>query len=101
MSVTKYGSLVQDRIPEIIEASGITCVTEILSDDAYLRMIESKLNGIQEVSGSIPLISTNGHVRFYKEKSRNCKVLGFFFLFRHSIGQQFDLDEAVFEIGCG
>ena len=31
----KYNKLVRDRIPEIIEASGKSCVTEILSDEAY------------------------------------------------------------------
>ena len=44
MSVIKYSKLVRDRIPEIIESSGKTCVTEILSDDEYLRMIDTKLD---------------------------------------------------------
>lgn len=44
MSVKKYNKLVRDRIPEIIEASGKNCVTEILSDEAYLRMIDAKLD---------------------------------------------------------
>ena len=44
MSVIKYSKLVRDRIPEIIEASGKTCITEILPDDEYLRMIDTKLD---------------------------------------------------------
>ena len=36
--------LVRDRIPEIIESSGRTCVTEILSDEDYLRMLDVKLD---------------------------------------------------------
>lgn len=40
----KYNKLVRDRIPEIIEASGKSCVTEILSDEAYLRMVDAKLD---------------------------------------------------------
>ncbi len=44
MSVKKYNKLVRDKIPEIIEASGKTCVTEILLDEAYLRMIDAKLD---------------------------------------------------------
>jgi len=44
MSVIKYSKLVRDRIPEIIETSGKTCVTEILQDDEYLRMIDAKLD---------------------------------------------------------
>lgn len=39
-----YNKLVRDRIPEIIEASGSACVTEILSDEDYLRMIDAKLD---------------------------------------------------------
>ena len=40
----KYNKLVRDRIPEIIEASGNTCITEILSDEDYLRMLDGKLD---------------------------------------------------------
>ena len=40
----KYKKLVRDRIPEIIEATGKTCVTEILSDADYLRMVDAKLD---------------------------------------------------------
>ena len=40
----KYNKLVRDRIPEIIEASGKTCVTEILSEETYLRMVDDKLD---------------------------------------------------------
>lgn len=40
----KYNKLVRDRIPEIIESSGKICTTEILSDEAYLRMIDAKLD---------------------------------------------------------
>lgn len=40
----KYNKLVRDRIPEIIEASGSTCIMEILSDEAYLRMLDAKLD---------------------------------------------------------
>lgn len=40
----KYNKLVRDRIPEIIEASGNTCITEILSDEDYLRMLDAKLD---------------------------------------------------------
>ena len=40
----KYNKLVRDRIPEIIEASGKTCVTEILSEETYVRMVDAKLD---------------------------------------------------------
>lgn len=39
-----YNKLVRDRIPEIIEASRKNCVTEVLSDEDYLRMVDVKLD---------------------------------------------------------
>lgn len=39
-----YNKLVRDRIPEIIESSGKTCSTEILSPEDYLRMLDAKLD---------------------------------------------------------
>ena len=42
--IKKYNKLVRDRIPEIIETTGNTCVTEILSDEDYLRMLDAKLD---------------------------------------------------------
>lgn len=39
-----YNKLVRDRIPEIIEADGKVCTTEILPDDRYLRMLDAKLD---------------------------------------------------------
>ena len=44
MNSIKYYKLVRDRIPEIIEASGKTCVTEVLSDEEYLKMVDAKLD---------------------------------------------------------
>lgn len=43
MTVKNYNKLVRDRIPEIIEASGKTCITEMLSNEEYLKMIDAKL----------------------------------------------------------
>lgn len=42
--IITYNKLVRDRIPEIIELSGKSCTTETLSDEAYLRMIDAKLD---------------------------------------------------------
>ena len=39
-----YHKLVRDRIPEIIEASGKTFTWETLSDEAYLQLLDEKLN---------------------------------------------------------
>ena len=43
MMTKVYQKLVRDRIPEIIEADGKTCVTETLSDSRYLEMLDAKL----------------------------------------------------------
>ena len=40
----KYHKLVRDKIPEIIEGQGKTCITEILSQDGYIQMVDEKLN---------------------------------------------------------
>ena len=40
----KYHKLVRDRIPEIIEKQGKLCVTEVLSLDSYIQMVDEKLN---------------------------------------------------------
>lgn len=44
MSTITHNKLVRDRIPEIIEATGKTCVTKILSDEEYLNMLDAKLD---------------------------------------------------------
>ena len=43
MKTITYNKLVRDRIPEIIEAGGNTCVTRVLSDETYLQMLDTKL----------------------------------------------------------
>lgn len=44
MGAIIYNKLVRDKIPEIIEASGKTCKTEILSNEEYLQMLDKKLD---------------------------------------------------------
>lgn len=41
--VRKYNKLVRDLIPDIIEADGKTCATEILDQVTYLQMLDEKL----------------------------------------------------------
>lgn len=43
-SKKEYNKLVRDLIPEIIESSGKSCTTEILSEADYLRMLDAKLD---------------------------------------------------------
>ena len=44
MATKIYNKLVRDRIPEIIEADGNICVTEVFPDDRYLQMLDAKLD---------------------------------------------------------
>ena len=39
----QYHKLIRDKIPEIIERTGKTCKTEILSDEHYLALLDEKL----------------------------------------------------------
>lgn len=43
MAVIKYHKLVRDKIPQIIEAAGKTCKTEILPEEEYRKMIDEKM----------------------------------------------------------
>jgi predicted house-cleaning noncanonical NTP pyrophosphatase (MazG superfamily) len=43
MGVKVYNKLVRDKIPEIIEVDGKSCITEFLSDEEYLKRIDEKL----------------------------------------------------------
>lgn len=44
MSTKVYHKLVRDRIPEIIESDGKSCVCETLSDEDYIVLLDQKLN---------------------------------------------------------
>ena len=44
MKIKKYNKLVRDRIPEIIESDGKTCVIETLSKEKYLWMLDAKMD---------------------------------------------------------
>lgn len=43
MGSNTYHKLVRDLIPNIIEADGKTCITEILDQATYLQMLDEKL----------------------------------------------------------
>ena len=65
MKTTKYNKLVRDKIPEIIELSGKTAVTETLPDDKYMEMLNQKL--LEEVneffeSGTVEELADIGEV---------------------------------------
>ena len=39
-----YNKLIRDNIPEIIAASGKTCITEVMDDEEYFSKLNDKLN---------------------------------------------------------
>lgn len=43
MSTIRHDKLVRDLIPEMIEASGKTCVTRTLTDAEYIAALDAKL----------------------------------------------------------
>ena len=75
MGCIAYSKLVRDRIPEIIESSGKTCTTEILSTEDYLRALDAKLDeelaeyhkdqNIEELADLLEVIRTIAVARGY------------------------------------
>ena len=75
MSKIIYNKLVRDKIPEIIEVSGKTCETEILSDEEYLQMLDKKLDeelaeyhqeqNIEELADLLEVIYATAKAREY------------------------------------
>ena len=63
MNITHYNKLIRDCIPEIIQASGKTCVTEILSDADFLKMVDAKLG--EELADLIEVIYAAASARGY------------------------------------
>lgn len=83
-----YNKLVRDKIPEIIEQDGKICVTEVLSDEEYLRMVDAKLDeeleeyhkdqNVEELADLIEVIYAAAVARGYSveelEKVRQAKT---------------------------
>lgn len=83
-----YNKLVRDKIPEIIGHDGKTCVTEVLSDEEYLRMVDAKLDeeleeyhkdqNVEELADLIEVIYAAAVARGYSveelEKVRQAKT---------------------------
>lgn len=88
MAVKVYNKLVRDKIPEIIEADGRKCKTEILSEEAYLKMVDAKLDeelaeyhndqNIEELADLLEVIYAAAQARGYSveelERVRVAKV---------------------------
>lgn len=88
MAVKVYNKLVRDKIPEIIEADGRKCKTEILSEEAYLKMVDAKLDeelaeyhkdqNIEELADLLEVIYAVAQARGYSveelERVRVAKV---------------------------
>ncbi len=57
MKTITCNKLVRDKIPKISERNGKTCITEILSDEEYLKKVEVKLDEeIEEWADLLELI---------------------------------------------
>lgn len=83
-----YNKLVRDKIPQIIEADGKSCEIMILSNDEYIKMIDSKLDeelaeyhkdqNLEELADILELIYSVTKARGYSidelEKLREKKV---------------------------
>ena len=70
-----YNKLIRDRIPEIIEMSGKSCVTEVLSDDEFLLMADKKLD--EELAeyhrdGNVEELADLLEVIYTAAKARGC-----------------------------
>ena len=76
---TTYNKLVRDRIPEIIQASGKMCSTEILPDEDYLKYLDAKLDeelaeyhkdqNIEELADLLEVVHAAALARGYTLKS--------------------------------
>lgn len=65
MKVIPYNKLVRDKIPGIIIKSGKTAVTEVLTDEKYIEMLNQKLTEeVEEYfeSGSVEELADIGEV---------------------------------------
>lgn len=70
-----YHKLVRDLIPQIIERTGKTCITSVLSDEEYLQMVDEKLSeelaeyhadgNIEELADLIEVIYAAAKARGY------------------------------------
>lgn len=88
MNIITYNKLVRDRILEIIEQSGKSCTTAVLSDEEYLKMIDAKLDeelaeyhrdkNIEELADLLEVIYAAAKARGYSleelERVRAAKV---------------------------
>ncbi len=80
-----HNKLVRDRIPEIIEADGRRCETEILSDADYLKMLDAKLDeelaeyhqdqNLEELADLMEVIYAAARARGFSENDLdNCRL---------------------------
>ena len=75
MTTKTYNKLVRDLIPEVIEASGGSCRTRVLSNEEYLEMLDAKLDeelaeyhkdqNIEELADLLELIRAAAIARGY------------------------------------
>lgn len=67
MKKITYNKLVRDKIPQIIEQAGKTCVCETLTDEQYIQKLNEKLlEEVQEYleSGTVEELADIGEVMY-------------------------------------
>lgn len=88
MKIMTYNKLVRDKIPDIIEADGKACVTEVLKDDRFLEMLDKKMeeelqeyyqsHDVEELADLLEVIyaaaASFGYNQEQMEEIRNRKV---------------------------
>lgn len=65
-----YNKLVRDRIPEIIERDGKLCLTETLSEEAYITALDKKIGEELSEYLSEPCLEELERVRKAKAEKR-------------------------------
>ena len=78
MALKVYNILVSDKIHEIIDADGRKCKSEILSEEAYLKKVDAKLDeelaeyhkdqNIEELADLLEVIYAAAQARGYSEE---------------------------------
>lgn len=79
MRTKRYNKLVRDKIPQIIEADGKSCTTEILFDEEYIKMLDEKLKeefieyqeskAIEELADILEIVYAIATARGYSQET--------------------------------
>ena len=77
MGRVTYNKIVRDKIPEIISDEGKQCIIEILNEDEYLMLLDTKLDeelGEYHLEHSIEELADLVEVIYATVKARGCSI---------------------------